>query len=332
MSRACARLFAVCVLGAVAVAGCEAPLDLDAVERSRQATIRRSDVFQAAVAAGSVVVVVGSGGLILRSADRGRTWRRTELEGLPYLIDAGACGADLFAALSYEGDVWVSRDQGATWSRKSLQTEEQPQAIHCDPKGKLWVVGSLSTIWNSADRGETWNSSSLGEDVILTEVQFLDGDLGYISGEFGTVLKTENGGGNWERLPPLPEEFYPQDMRFLDREQGWVAGLAGVILRTSDGGQNWRPEPTGTLAALYGLETFSGTLFAVGAEGTILRLDGTRWHVVDHGQPIRFYLRGMRALDGQSLLVLGPSGTLKIFPAGVLLQEGRQSTGARDRG
>lgn len=318
------------ILGAMS--GCEAPLDLRAVEKSRLSTIRRSDVLQAASASGTSIVVVGSGGLVLRSADAGQSWQRAVLDGWPYLIDVNVCKGGLFAALSYEGDVWVSHDQGATWSRKSLDTGEQPQSITCDPTGRLWVVGSLMTIWASADVGETWSTTSLDEDVILTEIQFIDNDLGYITGEFGTVMRTEDGGKNWERLPPLPDEFYPQDMYFQDREHGWVAGLVGVILRTDNGGQSWQPEQTGTLVTMYGLELLNGRMFAVGGEGTILRLDGGQWHAVDHGEPIRFYLRGIRSLSGDRLLVLGPNGTLKIFAGASLLRDVMQPAAARDQG
>lgn len=332
MSHARAVLLVVGLLALGAMAGCEAPLDLGAVERSRQSTIRRSDVLQAASASGSSIVVVGSGGLILRSADDGQSWQRTVLDGWPYLIDVHVCSGGMFAALAYEGDVWVSRDQGATWARKPLGTEEQPQSLTCDPTGRLWVVGSLTTIWASEDAGETWSTTSLEEDVILTEIQFINGDLGYITGEFGTVMRTEDGGKNWERLPPLPDEFYPQDMYFQDREHGWVAGLVGVILRTDNGGQSWQSEQTGTLVTIYGLGLLSGRMFAVGGEGTILRLDGEQWHAVDHGEPIRFYLRGIQPLSGDRLLVLGPNGTLKIFAGANLLQDAMQSTAARDQG
>jgi hypothetical protein len=73
-------------------------------------------------------------------------------------------------------------------------------------------------------------------------------------------------------------------------------------------------------------------MFAVGGEGTILRLDGAQWHAVDHGEPFRFYLRGIRPLSGDRLLVLGPNGTLKIFAGARLLQDAIQPTGARDQG
>jgi photosystem II stability/assembly factor-like uncharacterized protein len=295
-------------------AGCEAPLKLEAVERTLEQPLRRSDRYQAAADNGATIVAVGNQGLILRSADRGRTWARQELPGWPSFIDVTACGDGGFAALATEGQVWTSDGKGKSWSSHSLDNEEAPQAITCDPGDRLWVVGSFSSIFSSEDDGESWLQNSLDEDVILTNVQFIDEVTGFITGEFGTVLTTSDGGRQWEPLPPLPDDFYPLGMFFRNAQTGWVTGLGGQILHTADGGNSWQEQSTATLAPLYGIEPAGPGLFAVGGEGMILELHGKQWQRLDYGERVRVYLRATLAIGDETLLTAGNDGTLLMVP------------------
>lgn len=307
---ACCGLLAVaCLLGS----GCESPLVLDEVEKALQSPLRRTDNFQALSAFQQHVVAVGSGGVILSSQDNGTTWQRREMASWPSFLDVTRCDNGLFAALAFEGEVWLSNDPGAGWDRSVLPTEEAPQAIQCDPSGNLWVVGSFSTISISRDDGASWELSSLDEDIIFTDIRFFDSRTAYIAGEFGSLLKTADAGANWEFMPPMPDEFYPQSMYFEDRNRGWVAGLGGVVLATDDGGETWEVQSTGSLVTLYTLAKVDGRLFVTGGEGALFRFDGNRWLAVDHGRPFYQYLRGLEPLSDQRLIVSGPAGVLHIF-------------------
>ncbi len=295
------------------VAGCEAPLVLDGVEAKRADPIHRTDRYQAAAAGGDNVVVVGNQGVILRSGDGGASFERIELPDWPALIDVTVCPDGTFAALAYDRVVFVSDDGGRNWQRRSLNdTEETPQSITCAPDGRLWVVGSFTFIWSSADLGQSWQETTRDEDAILTTVQFFDAHNGIITGEFGTVLETTDGGATWEALPPLPDEFYPQEALFRDRQHGWVIGLGGSVLHTSDGGRNWNLQPTGTQVSLFGIEEVAGTLYVVGGEGTMLAYRDGRWATVDHGKPVRLYLRAIKSLGGQRAIIGGIAGALHV--------------------
>ena len=299
------------------VSGCEAPLKLDAVEKQLSQSIRRSDQFQMASTNGNTIVVVGNQGLIVTSTDEGETWLRNELAGWPELIGLASCPDGSFAALASEGQVFVSNNDGKDWQSQSLDTEETPQSIACDPQNRLWVVGSFSSIFSSEDGGASWEFTSLDEDTILTNIQFVDQQTAFISGEFGTLLESTDGGATWERLPDLKDNFYPQAMRFEDAANGWIVGLQGQILHTGDGGQTWALEPTGTHAALFGVEQAADELYAVGGEGTVLRREGQEWTELDHGQPILLYLRAVLPLGDGKLLIAGQAGALYVLPAGV---------------
>jgi photosystem II stability/assembly factor-like uncharacterized protein len=219
-------------------------------------------------------------------------------------------------ALAFAPLVFVSTDGGANWTARPIPTEESPQALTCAPENKIWVVGAFTYRWSSADGGKSWAESTNDEDVILTTVQFFDSEVGVITGEFGTVMVTSDGGESWDTLAPLAGEFYPQAAYFSDPMHGWITGLGGVILHTSDGGQSWSEQETETVVPLYGVEQVGDALYAVGGEGTILRYDGAVWRRFDHGKPIRLYIRAIRALGGGRALVAGVGGSLHIIDLG----------------
>ena len=298
------------------ITGCEAPLQMDAVEKRLNEPIRRSDQFQMASANDSAIVVVGNQGLVLTSTDQGQNWRRNQLAGWPELIGVTSCPDGSFAALAAEGQVWVSSNSGGEWMPHAIDSEEAPQAITCDPGNRIWVVGSFSSIFSSDDAGESWESTSLDEDTILTNIQFLDEQTAFISGEFGTLLQTTDGGLTWVRLPDLEDNFYPQAMFFEDANAGWIVGLQGQILHTEDGGETWVLQRTDTLVPLFGIEKAWGELYAVGGEGTVLRQQGQQWIKLDHAQPIRVYLRAVLPVNKSNLLVAGQAGALYVLPVG----------------
>ena len=65
----------------------------------------------------------------------------------------------------------------------------------------------------------------MDEDMHFTSIQFIDDKVGFMTGEFGDVVRTQDGGATWEFLQPLPDEFYPQAAHFENQDTGWIVGL-----------------------------------------------------------------------------------------------------------
>ena len=304
------------------VMGCEAPLNLSGVDQERERLLHRYDQFQGAADNGSVLVVVGAGGTVLTSTNKGQDWQRRQLDGSPSLIGVTACPDGTFGALDPLHGLWVSTDGAASWLPRKIESPEVPLALTCDPQNRFWVVGGFSTIWMSADRGENWQEHSLGEDAQLTSVQFVAPDTGFITGEFGTVLVTRDAGINWERANDLPDEFYPQASLFLDRDQGWVVGLNGRTFYTGDSGNSWVKRNLDSDVSLFGLAAQGDRLYAVGDHGTFWILDGEQWTPYTHGKPAASFLKVIHPVEDGVLLVAGGGGALfRISPGTGIAQE-----------
>ena len=73
----------------------------------------------------------------------------------------------------------------------------------------------------------------------LNSVFFLDDRLGWVAGDNGTVLMTENGGAEW-RIASVSVNQHLYSIVMADRDIGWAVGDRGAIVSTRDGGKEWQ--------------------------------------------------------------------------------------------
>lgn len=297
----------------MALAACEAPLNLDQVKAEGEQDLRRYDMLQAAAHSGEQVMVVSSVGAIIISKDNGENWQRHELSGRPALIDITACPSGDFFALDSERRVWRQSDAGE-WTSSAIDTMEATLSIHCAPNGRLWVSASFSTLYWAEGNMEQWNEFSLYEDLQFTTVRFIDEQNGFALGEFGTVMASTDGGDNWEPREFIPNEFYPMAVDFLDASTGWAGGLDGVIWQTTDGGQNWERQKSVTSAPIYNVHASEHGVFAVGGSAKLVEMVDGQWKTFEGAPEVLAFMRGVDTLDNGSLLVAGGGGTLAVIP------------------
>ncbi len=105
-----------------------------------------------------------------------------------------------------------------------------------------------------------------------------DDDHIWITGNYGTIYCSRDGGSSWTEQESGVEEGILVDGQFLDSRTGWVVGLYGTVLHTSDGGNTWKRQKTGTERHLFDLSfTDLRCGWAVGEWGTVM-------HTTDGGQ------------------------------------------------
>ena len=113
--------------------------------------------------------------------------------------------------------------------------------------------GSLNSIYHTTNGGSTWTlqASNIGT---TKAIYFSDLQHGWVVGQDGLVLKTIDGGSNWNALTNtgLTTGYNTKAVFFLDANNGWISGgnenSEGVgtrfILATKDGGTTWTTQPT----------------------------------------------------------------------------------------
>ena len=123
----------------------------------------------------------------------------------------------------------------------------------------------------------------------LNTVYFADSKRGWVGGDDGVVLRTEDGGGTWQQQPSGVSEGV-NDIHFRGKEDGYLLA-ANRVLATEDGGRTWRP------AARFAPSDFGGAT---------PELYSVRFTSKKRGWIVGSVSRGERVLD--SLLLRSDDG------------------------
>jgi photosystem II stability/assembly factor-like uncharacterized protein len=85
--------------------------------------------------------------------------------------------------------------------------------------------------------GPGWSGNRIAPGKFLRAVYFTDSKHGWIVGDNGTLIRTEDGGLNWILRPTITIEA--AEISFRNQDDGFITG-GEYVLFTQDGGQKWR--------------------------------------------------------------------------------------------
>jgi photosystem II stability/assembly factor-like uncharacterized protein len=132
----------------------------------------------------------------------------------------------------------------------------------------------------------------------------------YLTGNYGLLYKSADGGENWAAQESgLTGEIILSDGSFVDAATGWVVGLYGTVLHTSNGGASWEKQQTGTDRHLFSISFVdNSTGWAVGNWNTIIHTaDGGRTWTRQTPEEDRIY-KNVCFVDTANGWVVGEKG------------------------
>jgi photosystem II stability/assembly factor-like uncharacterized protein len=210
---------------------------------------------------------------LFKTKDGGETW--SDVPNLPSSPTA-ICGIHAVDdnVVYASGTNWPDRpsgivktiDGGESWSFIDMRAHASLLVdIYFRDANRGWVVGGFGgtkrsqvkpVVLYTEDGGSTWVNQLKGMDAVLPfgewgwKIQFLDSEIGYVSLENfsdGAILKTTNGGKNWDRVQVNDPQGNAnlEGVGFLNENEGWVGGWGdrefkgGFSSQTVDGGTTW---------------------------------------------------------------------------------------------
>ena len=152
-------------------------------------------------------------------------------------------------------------------------------------------------------------SISSGVTVDLDDCYFITSNIGFVVGGQGVVLKTTDGGVNWQEKSvstlPFLQRPWLHSIVFTDANTGYAIG--GGCFKTIDGGETWTELPTGwTTTALFSVcFTDFNTGYIAGGNGNILKTTngGANWTLQQGGSGIE--LHGVSFTDSNNGWAVG---------------------------
>jgi photosystem II stability/assembly factor-like uncharacterized protein len=150
--------------------------------------------------------------------------------------------------------------------------------------------------------------------VNLNDIRFdADGRTGWIVGDGGTILATQDGGRTWSGQNSHVSVSLVSVAFAGDRKHGLAVGDSGTVLVTADGGATWatRDVDLDTNLNAVAISENGQLAWTVGAHGTILATTdgGETWHRRRSGTTALLWSIGFAA-DWHHGYAVGASGTL----------------------
>lgn len=230
----------------------------------------------------TIAWIVGANGTILKSSGNFQSWEIIPSGITDDLLDVEFKNLEYGITVGRNGKILKSTNGGLSWTLKNSGTLTSLRKVEIISSTDVLIIGgdfskAYSLILKSTDSGESWNPISLSgqfDDFIITDVDFLDENVGYLVTTSGGIFKTNNGGVNWN-MQNSNTDHWLYGVTFFDRDKGWSVGgnvNEGIIIGTTDGGITWHPENIQYSKWLYSVDYADSVNWIIsGFDGVILK-------------------------------------------------------------
>ena len=283
-------------------------------------------------AAGDRLVAVGERGHILYSEDNGDSWIQAQVPSSAMLTRVFFISPELGWAVGHDGNVLVSQNGGVNWELQRDGLAAQAQINEARAGAAKQRLETLSKKVKNAPEEEQAELSEALEEAAhdldkarealdepvyaqpLMDVWFANAEQGWASGAYGTLLRTQNGGRQWDdwsRKVDNPDELHLNGVIGDPDGNLYLASEWGTVFRSLTQGESWEPLETGYDGSFFGVvaSPASGSVFAYGLLGTVYRStdQGESWEPLTSGA--RASLFGALATAQGALLFVGQGST-----------------------
>ncbi len=217
-----------------------------------------------------------TGGLVVRSDDRGATWTTLLKSSRSVATRALALapGSPRMLAVGGDDGVRISRDGGQTWAEtgQGVAGLQQVESLVFDPTDRRTLyAGTWRQAFRTRDGGASWMRIAEGMvlDATVYAWDFASADPRDIwVSTCGWVYRTRDGGDRWTRFTTGFTNRRSHAVRRDPIREGVVyAATVGGLHRSEDGGQTWaRVTRESLVVTALEVDRRTGRLF-IGTEG-----------------------------------------------------------------
>ncbi|MEZ4689251.1 MAG: YCF48-related protein [Ignavibacteria bacterium] len=150
----------------------------------------------------------------------------------------------------------------------------------------------------------------------MNSVCFVDGINGFAAGNFGTFVRTSDGGTSWTEPNESFADYYLYSVKFADQNTGWAVGYddnisTSYILKTTNGGTNWNRQYSNSNKPLHSVFfTDQNSGWAVGHTGTIISTTNSGANWISYPSGTSANLESVFFVDNNTGWIAGQSGTI----------------------
>lgn len=181
---------------------------------------------------------VGGRGKILRTTNSGLNWQTIEIGTDHTVTSIDFADPDTGWAATFGGPSYRTTDGGSTWIEmdvSNLFSISFPDGMNG------WGVGTFDgNIFQTTDGGINWELKNTLQ-YNANRIQFINPQIGWTVGAFGTIYRTIDGGNNWQLQDvegwPEPQSgfrdqfLFMNSVFFINSQTGWTATSQGHVLK-----------------------------------------------------------------------------------------------------
>ncbi len=176
-----------------------------------------------------------------------------------------------------------------------------------------FAVGERGRIFRREAGSAEWTAVATPTESALTNVRFVNDELGLAVGHDQIILRTTDGGNTWTQTNIDIEAETPLfDVAFVTPDYAIAVGAYGLYMDSRDGGQTWDSRLISDLDWHHNAiqKLSDSTLLIAGEAGTVLRSEdaGETWEIVPVSYQGSYF--GAQALSDQQVLIFGMRGNV----------------------
>ena len=211
-----------------------------------------ASIYRIAVAENGCIFAAGPG--VHRSSDGGKTWKKLSV-GHPgiYALSVALTPEGVILAGTSNGEVFVSSDNGETWTRAYDSEVGHIFRFAFDRAGKIYAAGELIMLV-SADNGKRWTPLDIRPPVRAYSLVVSPSGRLIAGCDRASIYYSDDAGASWTRVPEDALQIKQPGARVPDLavdKQGRIiaASESGELFRSSDNGSTWSKleRPDGSL-------------------------------------------------------------------------------------
>ncbi len=216
----------------------------------------------------SICWAVGEDGSIRYSENKGETWDAVYSQVKNDLNDVKFFNQQYGLIVGNGGTLFETNNGGEDWEKIDLKLNDDLNSVSFSREGNPIVVGDSGLLINR--NNDKWNLNRIHSNKDLLCIDEYNGEI-IVGGESGLILRSTNGGSNWENISAGTTVENLNGMKLFSDDLFMVVGNNGTVLVSRDEGVTWQNFHIPTNNDLYGVDIFSEERgIVVGLHGTVL--------------------------------------------------------------
>ena len=268
-------------------------------------------------------------GNLYASRDGGMTWRQTKANCSSFTFDP-ANPRRTYCAGSQ--GLWVSSDQGTTWSNLSIPGTDAFNTIALSALAPDFVLAGSAGLYLSQDNGKTWNEqdSGLGGSILQLKLDPANGSALYGEDNGGNSYVSTDSGDTWNQSKTPTSNLNPTTIPSLpcqplaywssNSQVGYAIGcIVNQAYYTKDGGKTWSNCGTGPGTNPWIIRSYTRAvidprdsnklMIATRGNGLVLSTDGCQtWRFSNQGLGNLFVNSIVRDSNHPDTIYVGTQG------------------------